>query len=68
MAEMPTQIDVDMSDVSKQILITIKVKKQLRFWFRMWLMTRALLFAKWVAPVAVEIQDENNATSYKKSV
>lgn len=60
MAKMPTSIVVvDMEDAARDMLITIKVKKAARFWFRMWLMTRLLLAAKWVAPVAVEIEDEN---------
>jgi hypothetical protein len=59
MAGMPDLIDVSMTDAATDILISIKVKKQARFWFRMWLMTQLLTAAKWVSPVAVEILDEN---------
>lgn len=47
-----------MSDATRDVLITIKVKHQARFLFRMWLMTRLLLLAKFVAPVQVNIEQE----------
>jgi hypothetical protein len=58
MASMNQSIEVDMSDAAKQCLLTITVKGKARFWFRMWLMTRLLILAKWVAPIPVEIEDE----------
>ena len=60
MASMPQTVEVSMSEVSKQILITIKVKQQARFWLRMWVMSKLLLLAKWVAPVSMEIENTND--------
>lgn len=50
-------VEVSMSEAAKECLITIKVKHEVRFWFRMWLMTRLLLLAKWASPVTMEIED-----------
>ena len=51
-------VRVSMSDAAKDVLLTIKVKHEARFWFRMWLMTRLLKLAAWVAPVSVQIESE----------
>ena len=58
MAGMPDPIVVSMSDAARDVLITIKVRHQARFWFRMWVMTKLLLLAKFVAPVQVNIESE----------
>ena len=58
MASMNQSIEVDIADAAKECLITITVKRNAKFWIRMWLMTRLLLLAQWIGPIPMEIDEQ----------
>lgn len=55
---MKNSIEVNVGDLTNQLIVTVHIKKLNRFKFRFWLMEKLLLLAAWVAPVEMEIVSE----------
>ncbi len=52
------ETNVDIFDVTKYCVITVKITRLKTFRFRFWLMSQLLALAAFVAPVKVEIEHE----------